>query len=185
MNGNFLGIGADLCTNSSVQVDAAQPAGILIANGEFTAFCDSPQHTFCQGPGANRDPVHVRVAASNSGPVKFTDSSFWGPAAAVGRLAGQGTTSFIGCHFDSWDNHVSPDGKHYVHNGTAAIVADQGSLILTANEFTGHLKTPHHVQLGPDVKKAVVTSNIVAGTLSVEHGANSKIIVGNNADDSQ
>ena len=30
----------DLATNSSVQVDASQPMGLLITNGEFTAFRD-------------------------------------------------------------------------------------------------------------------------------------------------
>eukprot|EP01047_Picozoa_sp_COSAG01_P061253 COSAG01_NODE_7624_length_3123_cov_2.814815_2_plen_379_part_00 len=34
MNGNFLGIGMDAATNSSVQVDQSQPYGILITNGE-------------------------------------------------------------------------------------------------------------------------------------------------------
>lgn len=37
---NFLGIGADYACNASVQVDASQPAGLLITNGEFTAFHD-------------------------------------------------------------------------------------------------------------------------------------------------
>ena len=44
MNGNFLGIGADLSYNASVRVDASQAPGILITNGEFTAFTD-------EGPG--------------------------------------------------------------------------------------------------------------------------------------
>ena len=37
-NGNFLGIGMDLAVNASVLVDASQAPGILITNGEFTAF---------------------------------------------------------------------------------------------------------------------------------------------------
>lgn len=41
MNGNFLGLGADYMVNASVKVSAAQPAGILITNGEFTAFSNS------------------------------------------------------------------------------------------------------------------------------------------------
>lgn len=32
--------GADMAANASVQVDAADPFGILITNGEFTAFVD-------------------------------------------------------------------------------------------------------------------------------------------------
>lgn len=38
MNGNFLGLGADYACNASVQVDASQAPGLLITNGEFTAF---------------------------------------------------------------------------------------------------------------------------------------------------
>lgn len=40
-NGNFVGIGADCCANASVKVDAADPWGILITNGEFTSFSGS------------------------------------------------------------------------------------------------------------------------------------------------
>lgn len=38
MNGNFLGLGADLAVNASIQVDGSQAAGLLITNGEFTSF---------------------------------------------------------------------------------------------------------------------------------------------------
>ena len=102
MNGNFLGIGMDAATNASVQVDqsqvrfslhlsrfgveaevtdrwAAQPYGILITNGEFTAFCDVA-HGFCPPhtpDGSQFAPVHVRVLPGNQGAVKFITSSFW------------------------------------------------------------------------------------------------------------
>ena len=33
-------VGADMIANASVQVDAADTFGILITNGEFTAFVD-------------------------------------------------------------------------------------------------------------------------------------------------
>jgi hypothetical protein len=39
-NGNFVGIGADTCTNHSVLVEQTQSFGVLITNGEFTAWCD-------------------------------------------------------------------------------------------------------------------------------------------------
>ena len=67
MNGNFLGIGMDLAINASVQVDAAQPPGLLITNGEFTAF----------GPGTNWLPnstlesTQVVVNEGNTGPVNL------------------------------------------------------------------------------------------------------------------
>lgn len=37
-NGNFLGIGADYMSVAAVVVDQADPYGLLITNGEFTAF---------------------------------------------------------------------------------------------------------------------------------------------------
>jgi len=37
-NGQFTGIGADMCSNASVQVDSVKHWGILIENGEFTSF---------------------------------------------------------------------------------------------------------------------------------------------------
>ena len=52
-NGNFLGIGADDCY-TSVKVDECAPFGLLITNGEFTAF---------HGP----DPTEVDVPATNRG----------------------------------------------------------------------------------------------------------------------
>lgn len=66
-------------SHAAVQVDASQPYGILITNGEFTAFCDAPSFAFCNGPGNNASPVHVRVGAGNKGAVKFSNSAFWGP----------------------------------------------------------------------------------------------------------
>ena len=94
MNGNFLGIGMDAATNASVQVDQSQPYGILVTNGEFTAFCDT-EHSFCPNvPGDQHEPVHVKVLPTNIGAVKFVTSAFWGPASQIATVAGLGTVSF-------------------------------------------------------------------------------------------
>ena len=112
MNGNFLGIGADASTNASVFVEKAHPYGILITNAEFTAFCDQGLAVsghpirFCQPGNPTIAPVHLRVLESNQGAVKFVDSSFWGPSHAVAVTEGIGTVSFIGCHFENWDNQL-------------------------------------------------------------------------------
>lgn len=103
MNGNFLGIGMDLATNASVLVDQSQPMGILITNGEFTAFCDADL-TFC--PSETVDPHHVVVTANNNGAVKFVNSAFWGPASEIAQVDGKGTVTFSQCHFDAWDRHL-------------------------------------------------------------------------------
>lgn len=184
MNGNFLGIGQDLATNASVQVDQSQPYGILITNGEFTSFCDSGGFA----PLSCTDPSQVVVGNRNNGAVKFVNSAFWGPTSQIAKLDGKGTTTFSQCHFDSWDNHNLPN-KTYVHNGTAAIQQYGGKLIVTQSEFSmggdGENYNPSHVWLGSNAGKTIISENVVKGKLSVEkNGGKGKVIVVNNADDS-
>lgn len=61
MNANLLGIGADLAINASVKVDASQAPGLLITNGEFTAF-STPQWL----PNSTAQSTQVVVAATNT-----------------------------------------------------------------------------------------------------------------------
>lgn len=82
LNGNFLGIGADLMTKAAVQVDASQPYGILITNGEFTAFVDKNWCTICD----SFQSTHVITNSTNSGPIKFVNTAFWGPAHKIALL---------------------------------------------------------------------------------------------------
>lgn len=184
MNGNFVGIGMDLATNASVQVEQSQPYGILITNGEFTAFCDAPSHTFC---GSDASPAHLVVAKGNVGAVKFVNSAFWGPAATIAKTDGVGTVTFSQCHFDAWDNHVTPDGKGHQADGTAAIQQLGGTLIVSESEFThlsggGHNTT--HLLVGAAAKKTIMQANIIKGVLGVVNHGKGKLIVNNNADDS-
>ena len=183
MNGNFLGIGQDLATNASVQIDQSQPYGILITNGEFTSFCDDGF-----APPSCKNPRQVVVGPNNNGAVKFVNSAFWGPTSSIGIIDGKGTTTFSQCHFDSWDNFPGPN-KTRLHNGTAAIQQYGGKLIVTQSEFSmqGHGdggKLLNHFWLGPNVQKTIVSENIVKGVLSVENKGKGKMIVVNNADDS-
>ena len=73
-NGNFVGIGVDMATNASVQVDSAAPFGILIVNGEFTAFKDSGYGPLLPG----QMPTQVLVTAGNTGTLRIVNSAFWG-----------------------------------------------------------------------------------------------------------
>lgn len=93
-NGNFLGIGADLCTNASVLVEDLQPMGLQITNGEFTAFIDRHWCSVCSD-----EPTQVVVAKTNTGAVRFVNSAFWGPAVQVARLYGSATVGFTDCTF--------------------------------------------------------------------------------------
>ena len=183
MNGNFLGIGQDLATNASIQVDQSQPFGILITNGEFTAFCDSGGFS----PPSCKAPSQVVVGAKNNGAVKLVNSAFWGPTAQIAKVDGKGTVTFSQCHFDSWDNYVH--NKTRVHNGTAAIQQFGGTLIVTQSEFTMSANSdkphqPNHFWLGPNARKTIISENIITGKLSVANEGKGKTIVVNNADDS-
>jgi len=181
MNGNFLGIGMDLATNASVQVDQSQPMGLLITNGEFTAFCDT-DHSFCEGPGSDRNPSQVVVGPANVGAVKFVNSAFWGPTAQIARTDGKGAVTFSQCHFENWDNHLDPTGTKYLHNGTAAIQQLGGSLVVTDCDFSAG-KT--QIQIGPFANKSIITNNLVTGILDIENQSKGKVIIANNADDSK
>ena len=183
MNGNFLGIGQDLATNASVKVDQSQPFGVLITNGEFTAFCDDGGFA----PPSCDKPSQVIVGEENRGAIKFVNSAFWGPSAQIAEVDGQGTVTFSQCHFDSWDNYIGPNGTR-VHNGTAAINQLGGTLIVTQSDFTmiqSHKpNVPAHVRLGQAAKKTIVSENIVKGVLKVEKEGKGKVVVVNNLDDS-
>jgi len=148
MNGNLVGIGADLATKASVLVDGAQPPGLLITNGEFTAFT-TPD--WC--PHCHFNSTQVLVAPSNTGAVKFVDSSFWGPCSQIAMLEGTGSVTFSSCEFVQWDLQ-NPGGK-------AAIQAEGGALVLQGNDF---LYDGRQVYLGANVSKAVITGNLIKGT---------------------
>ena len=113
-NGNFVGIGADNCRNASVQVDGSQPYGLLITNGEFTAFCDPGLDGAALKPGGvchGASPVHVLVGRDNAGSVRFVNSAFWGPARLVAEIRGSGTVGFSDCNFNSWDCKCASDPR--------------------------------------------------------------------------
>mmetsp|Transcript_25949 Transcript_25949/g.41800 ORF Transcript_25949/g.41800 Transcript_25949/m.41800 type:complete len:167 (+) Transcript_25949:108-608(+) len=166
MNGNFLGIGADLATNASVLVDASQAPGILITNGEFTAFHDDQWL-----PNSTVESSHVVVSPTNTGPVKFVDSSFWGPASQVALLEGKGSTTFSGCQFVQWDEQKK--------DGRSAIQIKAGRLVLQGNEF-GQDKA--QVEAWEGVEKVVVTGNLfAAGEKITIRGGDTVKAIGMNA----
>lgn len=118
-NGNFVGLGADCCGNASVQVQSADPWGILIANGEFTSFSG----TF--GPDI-ADHTQVVVTASNAGAVRFVNSAFWGPSNQIAQIDGTGSVGFDQCIFNQWDA---------VNQNRSAIQANSGNVFVRGCEF--------------------------------------------------
>ncbi len=141
-NGNFLGIAADDC-NRAVLVESSAPYGLLITNGEFTAFHGD-------------DPTAVEVTSTHNGVVRFENSSFWGPGSQVAKISGQGVVAFVDCTYDDWAHS----------NDRAAIQAESGSILVLCCEFR---QAAPHVLLGENVERAVIASNLLAGPARIEN----------------
>ncbi len=156
-NGNFLGIGADDCF-TALEVEQCSPIGLLISNGEFVSF---------HGP----DPTMVRVSTNNAGSVRFVNSAFWGPCNQIAKIAGKGTVGFSDCTFVHWDS--KKEGRH-------ALQVESGSVIVRGCEFQ---ENKPQVSLGKAVKRAVITGNIVRGSVRVENQSGGNVIVNDNAGD--
>ena len=158
-NGNFLGIGADDCF-MAVVVEQSAPFGILITNGEFVSF---------KGP----DPTMVRVAPTHTGSVRFVNCAFWGPCNQIAIIEGSGTVGFSDCTFVQWDRP---------RDGRAAIQAKSGALIVRGCEFR---QDAPQVALGRDIRKAVVTENVMCGKVRIENQSAGAVAIANNVGDAK
>jgi hypothetical protein len=154
-NGNFLGIGADDCWTALV-VEQCAPFGLLITNGEFVSF---------HGP----DPTMVAVAATNSGSVRFSNCAFWGPCNQIARIAGSGTVGFGDCTFVQWCGS---------DRNRPAIQARGGTVLVRGCEFR---EAKPHIDLGPEVRRAVITGNVFAGTVRINNQSKGNVQMGENA----
>jgi hypothetical protein len=156
-NGNFLGIGADDCFTSLLVEDCAN-FGLLIGNGEFTAF---------HGP----DPTMVEVGSTNTGAVRFSNCAFWGPCNQIAKIAGRGTVGFSDCTFCAWDSH---------HEGRAALRFESGSVLVRGCEF--QMDKPQ-IDLGANVRRAVIADNLIRGKLRVKNSSSRQFQIHDNAAD--
>ena len=137
-------------------MDASQPAGLLITNGEFTAFHSE------QWLPALSWILSIVVTKDNTGPVKFVDSSFWGPTSQIAMIDGAGTVTFDSCEFVQWDEQV--------HDGRGAIrVVGSSSLILNGNHFN---QNKRQVELGENAKRLVMIGNIFEGPQNISVASN-------------
>jgi hypothetical protein len=156
-NGNFLGIGADDCF-TSVLVENSANFGLLIANGEFTAF---------HGP----DPTMVEVSSTNRGSVRLSNCAFWGPCNQIAKIDGKGTVGFSDCTFCQWDSK---------HEGRSALRVDGGSVLVRGCEFQ---ENKPQIELGPKVKRAVISDNLIRGKLRIRNQSTHEFQIHDNATD--
>ena len=149
-NGQFSGIGADGC-NVGVQIDAIQPIGLQITNGEFTTFTGEPNCGVVTAPGAG-------------GAAQFVNCNFWSNTGGVARLHGETAVTFSDCHFQ--DTAVG-----------GAIVAEKGRVIVRGCTF-GAAGTA--VVLKPGVRAAVVAENTQPAGVQIDNGIGARAQIGLN-----
>lgn len=169
-NGQFSGIGAD-ATENAVLVEAIQPMGLLISNGEFNSHL----------VGVATQIViekHVR------GNVRFVNTGFWGPVKHNAILRGDGFTSFSDCFF----SNDSPTSE-------AAILVEAGKVQIQNSTF-GALPTKHtpghsssgaevgfqspSIHLGPAVRSAIIRGNNGSYGVKIDNEIGSRAILSDN-----
>ena len=176
-NGNFLGIGADMVA-ISVLVESTQPYGVLITNGEFTAF-QPPKITLVDVP--TNVLVYPGTTPNRQGPlaqsmgskVSFVNCAFWGHNRVKVNISATvpgSVTDFRDSIFYDWDlgnkNH-------------SAIHATGGSVTVSGCEFRWDAP---QVYIGANVSRALVTENLAIGKprITVEGGPRDGVVVANN-----
>lgn len=156
-NGQFSGIGAD-GGNCCVRVEAIQPMGLLITNGQFVAM-------------ESADPVQLVTAPTCDGAVQLSNCAFWGPSAALARLDGPGHVSLSQCVFLNCDKG---DLR------TPAIRVTSGSLVVNNCQFRTARKT--FFEIAPSAGPVIVTGNVFHGKLGLASDGKRAITVGQNAE---
>ena len=131
--------GSDIGPTAVLIDDTQSHAGVSFVNGQFMAG--------------------IRVSPTNTGPVKFTACGFWGVQNVTTHhalLEGKAQTSFVNCHFISWDQQKT---------NAPAILARKGGLTVTACDFMDQGK--NQITLEKDVESAIITSNRLRGGIKI------------------
>lgn len=152
-NGQFTGNGADAC-ETSVLVEEIQPMGLLITGGQFVAF-------------NGENPIELVVANSCTGSVRLVNCAFWGPSNHNALLEGNGFVSFNDCYFSN--------SKKETEN-MPLIVAKQGRLQINNSSFA---TAQPGVELGPELKHAIIQGNNGVNGVRVINHAKRAIIENN------
>lgn len=150
-NGQFSGIGADAC-DTCVLVEAIQPQGLQIVNGQFNA------HRVGRS-------TQVIVATNCSGNIRFVNCGFWGPVLHNAVLRGSSYVSFSDCYFSN-DNHDNPG---------FAIVVEGGKLQVQNCTFDARSK-----QRKPGNAWSEQDPRDQPGSIHLKSGVRHAIIRGNN-----
>jgi len=152
MNGQLCGIGADEAQRCVV-VEAIQPMGLLITNGQFVAF-------------RGEDPIAIEIKKTANGSVRLVNCAFWGPSNQNVVSHGVGFLSLSDCYFSS--------GKPN-HPGRPLIEADAGRLQIRGCSFATSEPSIH---LKPGVLHAIIVDN--NGFITIKNEIGDRAVIRDN-----
>jgi hypothetical protein len=169
-NGQFSGIGAD-ATENAVVVEAIQPMGLLITNGEFNSHLVGSS-------------TQVIVEKQVQGNVRFVNGGFWGPVKHNVVLRGEGFTSFSDCYFSN-DNDaneaaiVVEAGKVQIQNSTFGAVSVKHEPGHAAPGEGVRFQSPS-IHLAPGVQSAIIRGNNGSFGVKIDNEIGSRAIISDN-----
>jgi hypothetical protein len=169
-NGQFSGIGAD-ATENAVVVEAIQPMGLLITNGEFNSHLVG-------------SATQIIVEKSVQGNVRFVNSGFWGPVKHNAVLRGEGFTSFSDCYFsndhDTKESAILVEGgKVQIQNSTFGAASVQHMPGHASPEEGVRFQSPS-IHLGPGVQSAIIRGNNGYYGVKIENEIGDRAIISDN-----
>jgi len=155
-NGQFSGIGADEA-NVCVKVEAIQPMGLLISNGQFVCM-----------HGDRR--VGVLVERTCKGSVRLVNCAFWGPNRQCVVSHSESFVSLSDCYVST-----TFGGKN--NSGLSLIEADNGKLQVRGCSFgTGELS----IALRQGLEHAIITENNGVRGVEILNQIGDKAVITNN-----
>jgi hypothetical protein len=153
-NGQLSGIGADAC-QYGVLVDAAQPPGLLISNGQFV----------CLKLQEKAEPrIGIVTSPQFNGTLQLSNCSFWGDFTSFAKIEGSGLFTMSQAR---GDNARGPAIE--ILGGRAAV-----------RDVIFNRCREAHVVVGKDVRKAVVESNFAEGGVKITNQAGERLVARDN-----
>lgn len=170
-NGLVLNSGADLC-HTGVLIEYSQVhAGFAFTNCQINAG--------------------IEVREGSLGPTKFVNCGIFNtgykqPYVGLGErqavyatLAGQGRTTFIGCHFYWPAGPFLP--ADFKDDGYPGIILNGNGLTIDGCDFTD--MTRRHIRVGPKAKSVIVTATRFKGGLKLENRGKARVVAGHNVNE--
>lgn len=154
-NGQFSGIGADeaqIC----VKVDAIQPMGLLISNGQFVCMHGDIR-------------TEVLVEKTCAGSVRLVNCAFWGPARQCVVSHSRSFVSLSDCYLSGSGREKNP--------GVFLVEADGGKLQVRGCSFGTDEPS---IALRPGLQHAIVTENNGVRGVEILNGIGDRAILANN-----